>query len=165
MPAAGLCDAQQGSVLSMYVRLVVTLWSLTVFLAAAQAPSRAQTAPPHITGITPAGAQRGTTVELTVSGINIGRGTGLLFEGSGVSVESVTPDKPAPPAAPNPGEKPADPPKTPQGKLVARVRIASDAEPGIRAMRVLTAVGPSDVAWFAVGQWPEINQPEPNNTR
>jgi pre-peptidase len=130
----------------------------------AAAPSQAQTAWPRITMVTPAGGQRGTTVDLTVSGINVGRGTGLLFEGSGLTVESVTPEPPASPGPAKPGEKPAAPPKNPEGKLVARVRIAADAEPGVRALRVLTPLGPSNVAWFAVGQWPEIAEREPNNT-
>src|SRR5438105_5912536 len=97
------------------------------------APSQAQTAWPRVTAVTPAGGQRGTTVDLTLSGINVGRGTGLLFEGSGLTVESVTPEAPAPP--PKPGEKPAELPKNPEGKLVARVRIAAEAQPGVRALR------------------------------
>jgi hypothetical protein len=120
--------------------------------------------------VTPAGGQRGTVVEVTVAGINVGLGTGLVFEGSGLAVEALTPEPP--PSAPaKQGEKPAEvegrppAPKNTSGKLVARVRIAPDAEPGIRAMRVLTPVGPSDVGWFVVGQWPEIAEREPNNTR
>ncbi len=113
----------------------------------------------------PSGGQRGTTVEVTISGINVGRGTGLVFEGSGLTVDAVTPEKPPPPAAPKAGEKPPEPPKNPPGKLTARLRIAPDAAPGIRAMRVLTPLGPSDVAWFVVGQWPEVGEREPNNSR
>ena len=136
--------------------------ALLVFGSSAR--SEAQTALPHITAVAPSGGQRGTTVELTVSGINIGRGTGLIFEGAGLTVESVTPEKPAPPAPPKPGEKPAAPPKNPAGKLVARVRIAPDAALGIHPMRVLTPLGPSNIARFAVGQWPEAAEKEPNNS-
>src|SRR6266581_2685797 len=53
------------------------------------APTAAQTALPRINQISPIGAQRGATIELTVTGVNVGRGTALLFEGTGLSVESV----------------------------------------------------------------------------
>src|SRR5689334_9447411 len=89
-------------------------------------PAGAQTVRPEIASAVPSGGQRGTTVELTVTGVHIGQGTGLAFEGSGLTVESVT------------GEKAADNAKNPNGKFVAKVRIAPDAEPSIRAFRVLT---------------------------
>jgi hypothetical protein len=88
-----------------------------------------------------------------------------VFEGSGLTVEAVTPEKPPSPAPAKEGEKPPEPPKNPEGKLKARVRIAADAAPGVRALRVLTPIGPSDIAWFAVGQWPEVAEKEPNNSR
>jgi hypothetical protein len=128
-------------------------------------PATAQTVPPRITQVTPSGGQRGTTVEVTVSGINVGRGTGLLFEGNGLTVESLTPEKPAPSPPPKEGDKPPESPKNPAGKVTARVRIAADAEPGIRVMRVLTPLGPSNIAPFVVDQWPEVAEKEPNNGR
>jgi hypothetical protein len=142
----------------------VSLWFLA-FPPGGLTASAAQTAWPRINQVAPIGAQRGTTVELTVTGINVGRGTGLLFEGTGLTVESVKPVPPEPPPPPKDGKKPADRPKNPEGKLTARVRIAPDAEPGIRALRVLTPLGPSDIGWFAIGQWPEVAEREPNNTR
>lgn len=124
----------------------------------------AQTAPPHIASVLPIGAPRGTTVELTVAGVHIGRGTGLIFEGDGITVESITPEKPPEPSPVKEGEKPPEPPRNPEGRLTARLRIAPDTEPGVRAFRVVTPVGPSDVGWFVVGQWPEAAEQEPNNT-
>ena len=144
---------------------VLARFGAIILVCGGAARSEAQTALPHITAIAPSGGQRGTTVELTVTGINVGRGAGLVFEGAGLTVESLTPKPPAPPAPLKPGEKPAAAPKNPAGTLVARVRVAPDAEPGIRAMRVLTPLGPSDVAWVAAGQWPEIVEREPNNSR
>jgi hypothetical protein len=129
-------------------------------------PSQGQTSWPRITSVVPSGAQRGTVVEITVSGINVGAATGILFEGTGLSVESITPEpSPPPPTPPAAGARPVDPPKNRTGKVVATVRIAADAEPGLRAMRVLTPLGPSDIAFFVVGQWPEVEEQEPNNTR
>lgn len=142
--------------------------AIALALFGARTPAGAQTAWPRITAVTPSGGQRGTVVEVTVTGVNVGLGTGLVFEGSGLTVEAVTPEPSTPPA--KQGEKPAKSagappqPKNATGKLAARVRIAPDAEPGIRAMRVLTPRGPSDVGWFVVGQWPEVAEREPNNT-
>src|SRR3954452_24977954 len=102
-----------------------------MLLVCGLAPAGAQTAWPRITSVSPSGGQRGTMVELTVSGINVGRGTGLVFEGSGLTVEEVTPEKPPSPPPAKEGEKPPEPPKNPEGKLKARVRIAPDAAPGL----------------------------------
>src|SRR5262249_61829937 len=109
----------------------IGLAGIALVLLLGRAPARAQTAWPRITAVSPAGGQRGTVVEVTVAGSNVGLGTGLAFEGSGLTVEAVTPEPP-PPA--KQGEKPADAPKNASGKRVARVRIAPHAEPGIPAV-------------------------------
>jgi hypothetical protein len=124
------------------------------------APARAQTAWPRIAAVTPPGGRRGTTVELTITGANLDSATGLLFEGAGLTVDSLTPPKPVALGAGS-----AAAPKKPEGRLIARVRIAPDAEPGIRGVRVLTPQAPSQIAWFVVGQWPEVAEKEPNNRR
>src|SRR5262249_22952341 len=91
--------------------------------------------------------------DVTVTGVNIGQGTGIVFEGEGLTVEGITPDKLDPNA------------KNPAGKIVAKVRIAPDAIPGRRALRVMTPVGASEIGYFVIGQWPEVAEKEPNNTR
>src|ERR1051326_4204837 len=101
-----------------------SLAAVTLLLCATRI-AVAQTALPHVASVTPAGGQRGTTVEVTLTGSNLDAGTGLLFEGAGLWVESLAPEKPAP------GAKPAPAPKKGGSKLVARVRIAPDAEPGV----------------------------------
>ncbi len=117
-------------------------------------PAVSQTPWPHITAVTQSSGQRGTTIELKITGVYVGQGTGLMLEGGGLTAEAITPE-------PVPSGKP---PK-PEGTLTARVRIASDAEPGWRALRVLTPNGPSDLGHFAIGMWPEVIEKEPNNTR
>jgi hypothetical protein len=153
----------------------VTILSILLILSrisllglAALAPATladAQTAWPRINEVSPYGAQRGTTADVTIKGMNIGLGTAVLFEGEGLTVESVTAEKPEPPPPPKEGEKRPERPKNPEGKLVARVRIAPDAAPGIRALRVLTPVGVSEWGQFVVGLWPELEEKEPNNAR
>jgi hypothetical protein len=147
-------------------RLLFSLaYTLVALWICCTPPATAQTAWPRIADVSPGGAQRGRTVDLTITGVNIGLGTAVLFEGEGLTVEAVTPEKPPPPPAPKEGEKPPEPPKNPPGKLVARVRIAPDAAPGIRALRVVTPVGVSEWGQFVVGQWPEVGETEPNNAR
>ena len=140
----------------------VTTVGLLVMAFAPRLPAAAQIAPPRIASLTPVGAMRGTTVEITIRGVHIGRGTALLIEGEGITVEAVTPETPEPPKVKE-GEKPPPPPLNPEGTLTARLRIAPDAEPGVRGVRVVTPAGASDVARFAVGQWPEVAEQEPNN--
>lgn len=153
--------------LRLTFRLALCLAALWLLFAPPGGPSaaEAQTSWPRINRVSPIGAQRGTTVEVTVTGVNVFRGTGLLFEGTGITVESVKPIPPEPPPPPKDGKKPEEPPKNPEGKLTAKVRIAPDAEPGVRALRVVSPLGPSEIGWFAVGQWPEVAEKEPNNTR
>lgn len=126
---------------------------VAVVVTALSTAACGQTALPRLSGITQSNGQRGRTCDLVVTGVHIGQGTGLVFEGDGVTVEAVTPEK-----------TPPNPPANPTGKLTARLRIASDAPPGRRAFRVMTPQGPSDVGYLNVGQWPEVAEQEPNDT-
>lgn len=114
--------------------------------------AQAQTLRPRIALVNPPGGQRGTMVSVTLTGVNLGYGTELIFDGPGLTVEALTPEPP-----------PANA-KNPDGKLVARVKIAPDAPLGRHPLRVLTPFGPSEVGYFAVGEWPELAEREPNNT-
>src|SRR5690348_16417909 len=103
-----------------------------VLAGGVQRPAVAQKPPPHHTSVTQSSGLRGATIELKIAGVHIGQGTALVFEGEGLTVESLTPETP-----------PAGQPPKPEGTLTAKVRIAADAEPGWRALRVLTPSGPS----------------------
>lgn len=125
---------------------------LAVALVCATATA-AQTLRPRVTLVSPSGGQRGTTVDVTLTGVNLGYATQLLFETPSLSVESLTPDKPAANA------------KNPDGKLVAKIKIAPDAPLGRHPLRVVTPLGISDVGYLVVGEWPELAEKEPNNSR
>jgi hypothetical protein len=115
--------------------------------------AHAQTLRPTIASVSPSGGQRGTTVTVTLTGINLGYGTHLILPGAGLTVETLTPEPP-----------PANA-KNPEGKIVAGIKIAPDAPLGRHALRVLTPFGPSEVGYLVVGEWPEIAEKEPNGTR
>ncbi len=108
---------------------------------------------PRITLVSPSGGQRGTTATITLTGVNLGYGTQMIVDAPVLTVEAFTPEPP-----------PANA-KNPDGKIVARVKIAPDALPGRYPFRILTPLGPSEVGYFVVGEWPELAEKEPNNTR
>src|SRR5687768_5423376 len=92
-------------------------------------------APPVITYLSPAGAQRGTTVEVTATG-TFDASTRVWASGKGVSVE---------------------PTKT-AGKFT--VTIAKDAVPGTYWLRAHNAEGASGLRPFIVGLLPEVSEKE-----
>lgn len=97
----------------------------------------AAAAPPAVTYLYPAGAQRGTTVEVAAAG-SLDGSTKVWASGSGVSVE--------------PGKK---------GKL--RVSVAKDAAPGVYWLRAHNSEGASGLRPFIVGALPEVTEQEPND--
>lgn len=130
-------------------RVCITLLLCLLFAGIAHA----QTLRPRISLVTPSGGQRGTTVTFTLNGVNLGYGTQLLCDTPGITIEKFTPEPP-----------PANA-KNPEGKITAEIKIAPDAPLGRHPLRVLTPFGPSDVGYVVVGEWPELAEKEPNNTR
>ncbi len=95
-------------------------------------------APPAITYLYPAGAQRGTTVEVTAAG-TLDASTKVWASGKGVTVEP-TKDK---------------------GKL--KITVAKDAVPGTYWLRAYNDDGASGLRPFIVGTLPEVMEKEPND--
>lgn len=95
-------------------------------------------APPAITHLHPAGAQRGTTTEIAATG-TLNSSTKMWVSGKGVSVE---------------------PTKT-QGKF--QVAVAKDAAPGAYWLRAYNSEGASTLRPFIVGLLPEQFEKEPND--
>ena len=106
-------------------------------------------AKPLITTIFPAGGQRGTTVEVLVTGTNLVSGTegavtgAIRLSGSGVTARIL----------PNSDAK----------GVRLSVNIDANAELRERDVRLVTRDGVSNRYRFIVGQLPEINEVEPNS--
>lgn len=113
--------------------------------------ANAQTQPPKITSVLPIGAARGSTMTVTIEGMNLGQGSAVLPVGDGLQIDQITPQSPAPA-------------KNTAGKLTCRIAIATDALPGRRPLRVLTPFGISDVGYFVVDKYPNVEEKESNNT-
>jgi hypothetical protein len=89
-------------------------------------------------------------VTVTLTGVNLGYGTGLILDGPGLTVEELTPNR-------RPRTR-----KTPTARSSARVKIAPDAPLGRFPLRVLTPLRPVEIGYFVVGEWPELGEKEPN---
>ena len=93
-------------------------------------------APPPVTYLYPAGAQRGTSTEVTAAG-TLDASTKVWASGKGVSVEPA------------------------KGKL--KVTVAKDAAPGTYWLRAHNAEGASTLRPFVVGMLPDVAEKEPND--
>ena len=102
--------------------------------------------PPHpvLAWIYPSGGQRGTTIEVALSGTGVAPET-VLVTGAGVTA------------------KPVDSKDANNARI--SVTIAADAAPGERELRVMNAGGVSNRYRFQVGELPEIDEKEPNSEK
>ncbi len=115
---------------------LLSCFRLLCVLCAFVVSPNAFAAPPTLTSLYPAGAQRGTTVEVTPTG-TLDAGTKVWASGSGVSVEVV------------------------KGKL--KVTVAEAAAPGTYWLRAHNAEGASAPRPFIVGTLPDVAEKEPND--
>lgn len=106
--------------------------------------------------IYPAGAQKGTTVEVTVGGQGLSKAEGIIFSGSGVSGELIPlPEgvKPKKKKNKNIGEEDnlqlAD-------QVKFRVTVDKDAAIGMRDVRLQLPGGVTNRLYFEVGELPDI---------
>lgn len=100
---------------------------------------------PDVKGLRPEGAQRGTEVELIVSGERLMQPQELLFYKPGISVKELAAD----------GDGGT--------KVKVRLAIAADCAPGEYPVRLRTAFGVSDLHTFHVGTLPNVAEVEPND--
>ncbi len=119
------------------ISLGVLAWCLALALPAlAVAPSFSQ--------ILPRGGQRGTDVEVTITGKNLADTESLVFHEPGISLAELT--------------------AVEDGKVSAKLSIAPDCAMGPHALRVRTRTGISNLLIFSVGGLPEVSDTEPNST-
>jgi hypothetical protein len=110
--------------------------SLLSFCVLCALRGESSAAPPTLTSLHPAGAQRGTTVEVTPTGA-LDANTKVWASGSGVTVDVV------------------------KGKL--KVAVAKDSVPGTYWLRAHNAEGASAARPFIVGTLPDLAEAEPND--
>ncbi|WAC17909.1 PPC domain-containing protein [Luteolibacter sp. SL250] len=116
----------------------LALTSLFAFTAAASAGFS-----PVLSGILPRGGQRGTEMEVIFAGQRIGDVQEILCYEPGITISDL---------------KSKD-----DNNVTAKVTIAPDARLGEYSMRLRTAGGLSILKSFYVGQFPAVEEVEPNN--
>ena len=130
--------------------LVLSIFFLTIGLAYAQVQ-------PTLTNVFPQGGQQGRSVEVTITGTNLGKATEVWFSGSGITAEIK--EKTGQAAvlfngAGVSGHIPTD------AQLVAVLTISSSTPLGIQQIRVVTPYGVSNAGSFVVGNLREIVEKE-----
>jgi hypothetical protein len=115
------------------------LWCLTLLLAVPAAYS----ATPSLGAIRPIGGQRGTEMDVTLSGERLGDALEIIYYQRGISTVSIK--------------------KVDNNNVTAKIKIAPDCPLGLHDLRVRTASGVSELKTFSVGALKEIKEVEPNN--
>jgi hypothetical protein len=117
----------------------------SALLALALLPALAGAAPPVLTTLSPHGAQRGSSIVVTLTGSGLTPHTRLSLPFKAVQ-------KPLPDAKPNPTQ--------------VRVQLTVDVAvvPGIYPVRAVNEEGLSSLSWFRVDTLPAIAEIEDNNT-
>ncbi|HTE18359.1 MAG TPA: PPC domain-containing protein [Armatimonadota bacterium] len=103
----------------------------------AASPARAQS---DLSRVFPNGARQGAELTLTFGGASLPDEATLLVEGDGIT------------------------PLGPFTKGVGKIRIAPDAAPGVRQMRLVGPKSATSPRPFAIGTLPELDEKEPNDT-
>jgi hypothetical protein len=139
----------------LYLSRRFILGFVSAVLLAGTVPVRAQApaAPPNpaaptLKPVAPHGVQRGTTIDLTLTGTNLTEPTGLWTE---------FPAKVVIPTDNNNGKDAA--------KLRVHLEAPKDAPMGLYGLRLATARGMSNLRLFCVDDLPQVMQAENNRTR
>ena len=127
--------------------MAVGAWVLGLWLACglpgAGGLPVAEGASPSLGGTTPRGAQRGTEIEVTLSGGNLADAKEVLFYEPGIEVTKFE--------------------VVNAGAVKATFKISPECELGCHRLRLRTATGISDLRGFFVGALPEVAEVEPNS--
>jgi hypothetical protein len=118
-------------------RCVTTLVLLLLISPAIHAAS------PSLGAIRPVGGQRGSELEITLSGARLGDALEIIYYQPGITTVSLK--------------------KLDDNNVRAKIKIAADCFLGLHDLRVRTATGISELRTFSVGALKEANEVEPNN--
>jgi hypothetical protein len=105
--------------------------------------SAAEAATPRLRSLHPAGAQRGTEVEVSISGRRLGDAQEIVFHHPGITTTKLQVVNDA--------------------EIKATFKIAADSPLGLHDFRLRTATGLSDLRSFSVGAMKDVSELEPNN--
>ena len=109
----------------------------------ARCPFAELAATPSLTAIRPVGGQRGTEMEITLSGARLGDAQEIIYYQPGITTSRSR--------------------RSMTTTFKAKIKIAADCALGLHDLRVRTATGISELRTFSVGALKEIIEVEPNN--
>ena len=102
-----------------------------------------QAASPALSAIRPVGGQRGTQLDITLSGARLGDAQEIIYYQPGITTVGLK--------------------KLDDNSVRATIKIAADCALGLHDVRVRTATGISELRTFSVGALKELSEVEPNN--
>jgi hypothetical protein len=140
---------------------IVAFWGTPA--NAKQIPKPAGPPLPRIFSVFPAGARSGTTIEVTVSGLDLDEPEGLLFSAPGITATSIPLGNPAPEPAKTKNRRRGTPGLGPLLARKFRVIVPADAPVGVVDARLLNRWGVSNPRAFVVGDLSEVLEAEPND--
>jgi hypothetical protein len=143
---------------------------LTLSAANTDHPTGNRTTPPTLNAVNPIGIARGTTVEMTVEGLNLARASAIYFSEPGVTGKILR-VKELPDQAENRVGSNGTPstidlgPLPPRNQVTVQVEVSPDAEIGAVRFRLQTPLGTSPEGRFLIEPYyGESTDKEPNDT-
>src|SRR4030088_1946584 len=150
--------------------LIAAFVALTLSAASTDHPTGNRTTPPTLNVVNPVGIARGTTVEMTVEGLNLARASAIYFSEPGVTGKILRvkelPDLPDNRLGSNGTPSTIDVgPLPPRNQVTVEVEVSPDSEIGAVRFRLLTPLGTSPEGRFLIEPYyGESNDKEPNDT-
>src|SRR5258707_13147958 len=150
--------------------LLAAFIALTLSAASTDHPSGNRTTPPTLNAVNPVGIARGTTVEMTVEGLNLSKSSAIYFSEPGVTGKILRvkelPDLPENRLGSNGTPSTIDlGPLPPRNQVTVEVEVSVDAEIGPVSFRLLTPLGTSPEGRFLVEPYyGEAPYREPNDS-
>lgn len=150
--------------------LISILAALPLCAASVDHPTGNRTTPPTLNAVNPVGIARGTTVEMTVEGLNLARTSAIYFSEPGVTGKILRVKELPDQTEVRLGE--AGTPSTidlgplpPRNQVTISVEVSPDAEIGPVRFRLQTPLGTSPEGRFLIEPYyGESNDKEPNDT-
>jgi hypothetical protein len=119
------------------------VWLLLPLISLLASGAALEAASPDLRGLSPRGGQRGTELEVTLTGNRLDDAEELMFYGDGIEVTKFEVEQ--------------------ANRIKATFKIADDCRLGTHPLRLRTSTGISELAVFMVGALPMIEEKEPNN--
>ncbi|GAC1473977.1 MAG: hypothetical protein NVSMB9_23530 [Isosphaeraceae bacterium] len=117
--------------------------SLIALLVLSLLAGQASASSPNLASVLPPGGQRGTEFEVTFTGDRLTDTKEVLFYTPGISVTKLQ--------------------VVDDAHVKATLKVAPDAKPGLRDLRLRTATGLTALRTLSIGALKNVNEVEPNN--